>query len=218
MFAASGSLERFRQLLKIGFEIQEIRHNFSKGKGEKHRVVLRKDDVVEVISKDPEYKITQHVVNDQWDKKSRSMFADNPRYIEGLHSDIKDGTYDAVSPMAMKMKVLDGPNSGKSDIEYYMEAGKQYYANQRDTSAATQVEQDREQAALDAENEKLAKQQKVLDDAKVRDAKQTSVKKAANKRKAAATTKKAAGTKDVIDYLDNSDEGFDTWYKKLQDD
>lgn len=180
------------------------------------------DDVVDVISKDPEYKITQHVIDGQWDTKSRATLADNPDYINGLHADIKTGVYDKVSPMAMKMKVLDG--NKKSDIEYYMEAGANYYQQQTD---AKQVAEDAEQAQIQAESLKaeqakveqvrVEEQKKVVEDVKAREAKQKTVKNAAKKRRAAAPTKKAAGKKDVIDYLDSSEEDYDEWYKNVQD-
>lgn len=168
------------------------------------------EDVVNTIAKDPEYKITQHVVDSQWDSNSRQKLAENPDMISGLHDDIKSGVFDQVSPMAMKMKVLDGAK--KSDIDYYIEAGSQYY---RDKQVREQTETLVLQESKAAED-KLLQEKKVVEDVKKREVKQTTVKKAANKRKAAAPTRKAAGKKDVIDYLDDSDEKFDDWYKKLE--
>lgn len=168
------------------------------------------EDVVNTIAKDPEYKITQHVVDSQWDSNSRQKLAENPDMISGLHDDIKSGVFDQVSPMAMKMKVLDGAK--KSDIDYYIEAGSQYY---RDKQVREQAETLVLQESKEAED-KLLQEKKVVEDVKKREVKQTTVKKAANKRKAAAPTRKAAGKKDVIDYLDDSDEKFDDWYKKLE--
>ena len=168
------------------------------------------EDVVGAISKDPEYKITQHVVDSQWDAKSRSTLADKPEYIEGLHADIKSGVFDQVSPMAMKIKVLDGGR--KSDIDYYIEAGRQYYADKQVTEAA-QAQQAQESKAVE---EKLLAEKEAVDGVKQRQEKQKVVKSSAKKRKAAAPTKKAAGKKDVVDYLDESEEAFEDWYKKLQ--
>ncbi len=168
------------------------------------------DDVIDGISGDPEYSVTQHVVDRQWDGNSRKALAENPKMIQGLHNDIKSGVYDKVSPLAMKLKAYDGGQ--KSDIEYYIEAGSKYYAD-------LQSQEDRRVAAEQAEAERLAKveeEQKAIDAVKAETAKRKTVKKAANKRKNAAPTKKAAGTKDVIDYLDDSDEAFDEWYKKLE--
>ena len=168
------------------------------------------EDVVGAISKDPEYKITQHVVDSQWDAKSRSTLADKPEYIEGLHADIKSGVFDQVSPMAMKIKVLDGGR--KSDIDYYIEAGRQYYADKQATEAA-QAQQAQESKAVE---EKLLAEKEAVDGVKQRQEKQKVVRSSAKKRKAAAPTKKAAGKKDVVDYLDESEEAFEDWYKKLQ--
>ena len=169
------------------------------------------EDVVGAISKDPEYKITQHVVDSQWDAKSRSTLANKPEYIEGLHADIKSGVFDQVSPMAMKIKVLDGGR--KSDIDYYIEAGRQYYADKQVTEAA-QAQQAQESKAVE---EKLLAEKEAVDGVKQRQEKQKVVRSSAKKRKAAAPTKKAAGKKDVVDYLDESEEAFDDWYKKLQE-
>jgi hypothetical protein len=41
--------------------------------------------------------------------------------------------------------------------------------------------------------------------------------KASSKRKAAAPTGKSAGGTKVVDYLDDSDEAFESWYKRIQD-
>lgn len=65
------------------------------------------------------------------------------------------------------------------------------------------------------------KESELADKARVRDVKdqqqqRVAVKQDAEKRKAAAPTKKVAGTKKVIDYLDDSDEAYDEWYKSLQ--
>lgn len=168
------------------------------------------EDVVNTIAKDPEYKITQHVVDSQWDSSSRQKLAENPDMISGLHDDVKSGVFDQVSPMAMKMKVLDGAK--KSDIDYYIEAGSQYYRDKQVREQAENLALQESKAAQD----KLLQEKKVVEDVKEREVKQTTVKNAANKRKAAAPTRKAAGKKDVIDYLDDSDEKFDDWYKKLE--
>ena len=56
-----------------------------------------------------------------------------------------------------------------------------------------------------------------MEEVKAKSEKRNATKKASAKRKAAAPTK-AAASRDVIDYLDDSDEAFDDWYKRLQDD
>lgn len=164
-------------------------------------------EIVEEIGNDPEYKVTYHVVEKQWDDKSRQMFAKNPELIKELHIDVKNGVFDKVSPMALKLKVLD--NGRRSDIDYYIEAGKMYYA---DIGEQRQVEvrnADRAKAA-DAEKAKLAQ-------VKAQEAKRNEVKSTADKRKAAAPTATRAGKSGNIDFLSDSDEDFEKWYKELQD-
>jgi hypothetical protein len=171
------------------------------GKSEKE---LDIQEVIHSINRDPEYKITEHVIGDQWDEKSRNTLVDNPEYIKGLHIDIKNGTFDKVSPMAMKLKVMDGGR--KSDIEYYLEAGGQYVNTMK--ANAAQEKQTAEEAAVKTEKIKQVTQHQE---------KQKVIKSEASKRKAAAPTNKSAGKKGVVDYLDDSDEAFDEWYKNMQD-
>lgn len=145
------------------------------------------EDIINDISRDPEYRITEHVVDSQWDSASRRAMASNPQMIRGLHDDIKNGIYDKVAPMALKMKAMDGGRA--SDLEYYIEAGKRYYAN------------------IDA----VQTQER---DVQARQVKQTDIKEMAGKRKAATPTKRSIGKRDVIDYLDDNDESYEEWYKK----
>ena len=170
-------------------------------------------EVVDEIARDPEYNMTAFVIEKQWDERSRRTFVDKPELIRELHIDVKNGTYDKVSPMALKMKVLDGGR--KSDIEYYVEAGKQYYAEQRaeeyrrTEGAKIAAEREAKVRAELAEKEKMAK-------LKADEAARIEAQRAAERRKAAAPTASKAGTKTVIDYLDDSDEAYEEWYKKLQ--
>lgn len=169
---------------------------------------LALEDVVNSIKKDPEFKVTQYVVDDAWDVRSRGELAKNPSMIEGLHVDIKNGTFDKVNPIALKLKALDGAR--KTDLDYYLEAGSQHYAELR---RVQEVEANKTKLLADKEAAKA----KVIEDVKVREIKQTEVKKASEARKAAAPTKKAAGSGKIIDYLDDiSDDNFDAWYKDLQ--
>ncbi len=162
------------------------------------------------ISRDPEYNITTHVVNSQWDDRSRAAMFENPGMIEGLHSDIRSGVFDKVSPMAMKMKALDGGR--KSDIEYYVEAGADYY-RQLDAERTHNEAQER----ANQEAQKVADEQRqAVEQVKTRSNQQATIKKTAAARKAASPTKRAAGTRNVVDYLEDNDEAFDDWYNKLQ--
>ena len=172
-------------------------------------------EIVEEIGKDPEYPVTYHVVEKQWDDKSRQAFASNPELIKELHLDVKSGVFDKVSPVAMKMKVLDGGR--KSDIEYYIAAGQQYYA-ETNKVAAENAELMKRQAELVANREKVKQleaeaERARLAKAKAEQAKRSEAEKAAVKRKAAAPTASRAGTKEPIDFLD-SDESFENWYRE----
>lgn len=169
------------------------------------------DDAISTISSDKEFEVTQRVIDSQWDSKSREYFTSKPEDIQVLHEDIKEGRYGDISARAMKLRVLDsGP--AKSDVEYYIEAGHQYYAEREAEVKATEAAA--EQAS--AKEAQLLAEQEAVKAAKAQEAKQTEVKKAAKSRKAAATTKKVAGKRNVIDYLDDNDEAYDEWYKKLQ--
>ena len=164
---------------------------------------LKVQEVIDSIASDKEFPITQHVVAEEWDDASRDVFAQNPELIKELHVDVINGTYDKVSPMAMKMKVLDGGR--KSDIDYYIEAGKQYHMNARAAELKQQEMQIMQEEQAKVEQVKAQQQQRVQ------------TKQAAPKRKAAAMPTKNAGTNKVTDYLDDSDTAFDEWYAKLQE-
>ena len=160
---------------------------------------LRLKEVIDDISSDKEFVITQNVVSEQWDDASRDVFAKDPELIKELHIDVQNGTFDKVSPLAMKMKVIDG---GKhSDLEYYIEAGKQYHTQSR-AAELQQIELER---------------QKELESVQVKQQQRTKVKEEAPRRKAATIPTRRTSTNRVTDYLDDSDEAFDEWYKKLQD-
>lgn len=176
------------------------------GRSEKE---LEIEDVLGSISRDPEYQITQNVVTKQWDAVSRERMAENPQLLSGLHVDVKSGVFDKVMPMAMKMKVLDGGR--KSDIDYYVAAGQQYYAGLEAEYQQEQIRAQQEAAAKIASEQK-AKAAQIA----ARDVKQATIKKEADKRKAAAPTTSRAGKKDIVDYLDDSDESYEQWYKNLQ--
>jgi len=167
-------------------------------------------DVEDRISKDQEYAVTHNVLTKQWDDKSWNEMVKDPQLIEALHIDVKNGIYDKISPIAQKMKVYDGSRS--SDLDYYKQAARQYYSD----------EAQRNEQAQAAESRKLARETKEAETAKINEikantAKRKSTTQAAKKRKAAAPTKSKAGTKKSIDYLDDSDEAFEEWYKNLQD-
>lgn len=162
-------------------------------------------EIVDEISRDPEYETTHQVIGQRWDDRSREAFVDKPELIKALHVDVKTGVFDKVSPIAAKLKVYDGGR--RSDIEYYIEAGKQYYA-----SVESQQQRQAELEALEAEKAEAERLAKVKAEAD----KRAATKQASRKRRAAAPTKSRAGQK-VTSYLDDSDEAFEEWYKKLQE-
>lgn len=165
-------------------------------------------DIVDEISSDKEFSITQQILNKEWDDRSFSELTRDPELIKLLHIDVKSGTYDKVQPIAEKLKVFD--RGRKSDLEYYKQAAGEYFREidevQRRERAMEEQRQLREaKAARQAELERVRTTQ----------AKQEAVKTQAVARKAAAPTKSNAGTKkSVTDYLDESDEAYDDWYKR----
>ena len=183
----------------------EVSENYQPNNYGRNETELAIKDVVNEISGDSEYAITQHVIDSQWDSKSQDAFVQQPELIKELHLDVKNGVFDKVSPMAMKLKVLDGGR--KSDIEYYVEAGQQYYRNQ---SVEAQ------QAAEAEARHKVANEAERVRRVKAENAKKAAEKVTSKKRRAAAPTKGRV-QKSVTDYLDESDEAFDDWYNRLQD-
>lgn len=155
----------------------------------KDDTVSQIEEIVNQIRREPEYMITEQVIDDDWDSKSRAIIANNPDMIMGLHVDIKNGVYQQVAPMALKMKALDGGRL--SDVEYYIEAGKQFFAQQ------------------EQQPEPVARQvQKQIEE------RQADIKEMSSKRKAASLTKRMSGKRDVIDYLSDDDESYEEWYKQ----
>jgi membrane protein involved in colicin uptake len=134
----------------------------------------------------------------------------NPEMIRQLHIDVKNGMFDTIAPRANKLKVYDG--GSKSDLDYYKMAAKQYFEEQADAEARQQAQEVAAQEAAErkAEQDRLAK-------VKADQERRKATKQASKKRKAAAPTRKAAGTKKAVDYLDDSDEAFEEWYRKLED-
>lgn len=167
-------------------------------------------DIITEISSDKEYATTYDVLERQWDTKSREAFVDNPEMIRQLHIDVKSGIYDTIAPIANKMKVYDGGK--QSDLDYYKIAANQYF-NEQAQEEARQEAQRTAQARRDEERAERERIQEV----KAKETKRKATKKASSKRKAAAPTKKASKGKTSVDYLDDSDEAFEEWYKDLQD-
>lgn len=168
-------------------------------------------DIVDDISRDAEYATTHNILSKEWDDKSWDTITKNPEMIRLLHTDVKSGMYQTLLPLVEKLKVYDGGR--KSDLDYYKEAAQQHFDRIAKQEAYNEQQETR-QAQLEA---KKAEQTR-LAQVKEKSQRQVATKQASAKRKAAAPTRNVVAGRDVIDYLDDSDEAFDEWYKKLQDD
>lgn len=157
----------------------------------RNEVELEIEEVVETISRDPEYVTTKHIISSNWDKQSQMEFVKDPIKIAKLHEDVKNGTFDQVVPMMLKKKALDGAR--KSDIEYYIEAGTDYYQNKaREAYNASVIEAEK------------AKKQAEIRVVKEQEAKRSVVTDTAGKRKAATMTKPKTAKRSIDDYLNTS--------------
>jgi len=198
----TGAIKKFMEMNKIDpFQLasddEEATPYTPKAYG-KDETALDIEEITSKISKDEEFRITTNVIDEQWDGESRQAIVKNPTIIVGLHNDIKSGIYDQVAPAAMKMKVLDG--SAKSDLEYYMLAGQQF------------------QQAMEVQQKSEAGEKTVADlnkDAQDADSKFDKASSEANRKRSAASTGTRADRKGVIDYLDDDDEAYDEWYKRI---
>lgn len=157
----------------------------------RNEVELEIEEVVESISRDPEYVTTKHIISSNWDKQSQMEFVKDPIKIAKLHEDVKNGIFDQVVPMMLKKKALDGAR--KSDIEYYIEAGTDYYQNKaREAYNASVIEAEK------------AKKQAEIKVVKEQEAKRSVVTDTAGKRKAATMTKPKTAKRSIDDYLNTS--------------
>lgn len=167
------------------------------------------NDVLDEIKGDVEYGRTHSILGKEWDDASWDVVSQNPEMIRLLHTDVKSGMYDTLQPLAEKLKVYDGGK--KSDLDYYKAAAQQHFSSiaEEESRSAQRAEAEKAQQAREAEEARKR-------EAAAREAKRTSNAQASAKRKAAAPTRTAA-SRGVVDYLDDSDEAFEDWYKKLQD-
>lgn len=165
-------------------------------------------DVLETISKDPEFEKTHSILEREWDEKSWRDISQDPEKIRLLHVDVKSGMYDKIQPRAEKLKVFDGGK--KSDLDYYALAAQNYFA---DVNQQEQLAKQRQLADFRAKATQA--QSNRVNEVKAQDTARKSTKAASVKRKAAAPTKNGISKPDAVDYLDDSDEAFEEWYKKL---
>lgn len=163
-------------------------------------------DIVEEISVDKEYETTHRVLSKEWDDKSFREMTEDPDLIRLLHVDVKTGMFDKVQPIADKIKVLD--RGSKTDLEYYRLASIELAQQQQEANRAA-YEAERQKQEREA---RLAKQVEI-DRVKKTQERQKEVAVKAVERKAATPTTRKVPTSKVVDYLDNSDEAFEEWYK-----
>ena len=163
-------------------------------------------EIVEEISVDKEYEITHRVLSKEWDEKSFREMTEDPDLIRLLHVDVKTGMFDKVQPIADKIKVLD--RGSKTDLEYYRLASIELAQQQQEANRIA-YEAERQKQEREA---RLAKQVEI-DRVKKTQERQKEVAVKAVERKAATPTTRKVPTSKVVDYLDNSDEAFEDWYK-----
>ena len=166
-------------------------------------------DIVDEISVDKEYETTYRILNRDWDDNSFREMTKDPELIKLLHNDVKSGTFDRVQPVADKIKLMD--RARQSDLDYYRLAAIEISREQNEIRLRQEAI---EQQRIEREA-KLARQAEV---AKVKAAQvsREKVVEKADQRKAAAPVKSNAGTKKVVDYLDDSDEAYEEWYKQME--
>jgi hypothetical protein len=170
-------------------------------------------DIVDEISKDTEYATTQNILSKEWDESSWDIMSKSPDLIRLLHEDVKSGMYSKLQPLAEKLKVYG--NGTKTDLDYYKEAAQEHFGKVADQKAYSERQAVQKQTAADAK-EVSEKNEALVSKAKEQSVKRVATKKASAKRKAAAPTK-SASAESVTDYLDDSDESYDSWYKGLED-
>ena len=166
-------------------------------------------DVIDEISADKEYDITHKILSKEWDDKSFAEFTKDPELIRQLHIDVKSGMYNQVQPIAEKLKVFD--RGRKSDLEYYLRAGAEYY-NGIQAEAQKQAAIENQRVQQEAKIQRQAEIERV----KAQQAARVKTTEKVEARKAAAPVKANAGTKKVVDYLDDSDEAYEEWYKQME--
>ena len=165
-------------------------------------------DVIDEISADKEYEVTHKILSKEWDDKSFAEFTKDPDLIRQLHIDVKSGMYNQVQPIAEKLKVFD--RGRKTDLEYYIQAAGEYFS-ERDAEVQRQAAIENQRVQLEAKAARQAEIERVKATQQAREKTTEKV----EQRKAAAPAKAVSGTKKVIDYLDDSDEAFEEWYKKM---
>ena len=171
---------------------------------------LHIQDVVDSIGRDLEYPKTKHVISNIWDDVSWQSIQENPNIISELHKDVVSGVYDTVQPMADKIKLQDGGR--RSDLDYYMLAGQQYYQDLRQQQFYRQQQKAADDAAA-AEEARNAEIEKARAEAQ----KRANAKKASAKRSSATLPKGTSKVDNQTNFSNPSDEEYEEWYKSVMD-
>lgn len=216
--ALSGNKDAMVQILKrTGVDALDLdleNSNYVPQDYGRDETVLAIKDIVDTISQDKEFAITENILSKQWDEASWNEMVRDPEMIRLLHLDVKSGMYDTIAPIMNKLKVYDGGK--KSDLDYYMLAANQYSLEldrkQKEQAIIQKQQQEADRLAKEAEANKQR-----IEKARANEVKRTATKQVSAKRKAAAPTKVRSTINTVVDYLDDSDEAFEEWYKSLTD-
>jgi len=178
-------------------------------------------DVVDEISQDPEYKVTHKVLSSEWDDTSWNTISEDPQMIKLLHQDVKSGMFDKVQPIAEKLKLFD--NGRKSDLDYYKLGAQEYFREAAQAEPATNIRreldgQQQEQKPAAPKRDPEADRKSKVAEAKKQQAKRKATKQVSEKRKAAAPSSTGPSKpQGVTDYLEDTDEAFEEWYRNLKD-
>jgi len=124
---ALASLIKSQNIDLLDLEVDESASNYvpnSYGKSIQEQAM---EETIQRLQTKPEVFAQTKAVVSGFDDRSKSIFYENPQYLELLQVDVENGTFDKVLPYAEKLAVLDG--NQKSMLEYYMMGGQQYYAD-----------------------------------------------------------------------------------------
>jgi hypothetical protein len=124
------------------------------------------DEVVEKVKARPKYEESVGVIMNQWDEKSKESFYRDPKILDLLNIDMQPdpktgkSMYDLVAPRAEKLKLIR--NDGKSDLEYYMEAGQEVIAELNEAAQKMQKSQETEKKTKTRKKQQINKKKKTV--------------------------------------------------------
>lgn len=153
------------------------------------------DEVVGRLEAQPMFNETLDVVANQWDDRSRQEFYNNPTLLEKLNVDMQvnpdtgKSVFEILSPIAEKLKLMD--SAQHTDLEYYIEAGRQKMA---ETQA---FEQKTAQSKTVVDQRKAEKEVKITE-----------------RKKAASPTGGSQASKGVLNLEDMTDAELDAFLAK----